>query len=152
MKITKRKYKQSDIITFRSTKREYGGLSNMASEYSLFVNEINISTSEGLYQACRFPLFPDIQEKIILESNPMEAKKISRKYTHYTRQDWEYVKFDIMRWCIKVKLLQNWDSFGEVLRKTQGKTIVEYSTEDKVWAACPVGGRAVKFLFHQSFV
>src|SRR5690606_2522112 len=115
-----------------------GGLSNMAPGFSIFVNEINIPNSEALYQSCRFPLFPDIQEEIISQKSPMDSKKISRKYNQYTRQDWENVKFDIMRWCIHVKLIQNWESFSKVILSTNDKPIVEYSKKDKVWAAVPM--------------
>lgn len=138
MKVTVRKYEQSKVITFSSTKGKFGGLSNMAPGYSLFVNEVNIPNSEALYQACRFPLFPDIQEEIISKKSPMDAKKISRKYIKYTRQDWESVKFDIMRWSLKVKLIQNNDIFSDLLKLTENKTIVEYSTKDKVWGATPI--------------
>ena len=96
MKISERTYNKKEVITFSKTTAEFGGLSNMASGYSLFVNETNIANTEILYQACRFPLFPIIQQEIISQSNPMEAKEISRKYMQYSRQDWDVVKFDIM--------------------------------------------------------
>lgn len=139
MKVSERQYKQTEVISFRNTKGQYGGLSNMAPGFPLFVNETNIPNSEALYQACRFPLFPDIQAQIIAQKSPMDAKKISRQYTKYTRQDWEKVKFSIMRWCLQVKFIQNREKFSEVLLSTQGKEIVEFSQEDKVWAASPDG-------------
>jgi ribA/ribD-fused uncharacterized protein len=137
MKITERTYDSSQVITFSNTKGIFGGLSNMAPQFSLFVNELNISNSEVLYQSCRFPLFPAIQAEIMAQKNPMEAKMVSRKYNDYTRQDWEMIQFDVMKWCLMVKLIQNWDTFGDLLRKTGDKPIVEYSVTDKVWAASP---------------
>ncbi len=139
MKITERVYRQSEVITFSNTKGEFGGLSNMAPNFPVFVNEVLIPNTEALYQACRFPLFPDIQQEIIEQTSPMTSKEISRKYIAQTRQDWEDVKFDIMQWCLMVKLLQNRDSFGDLLKKTGDKAIVEYSIKDKVWAAVPTG-------------
>lgn len=144
MKITSRKYEQDKVITFSSTKGKFGGLSNMAPGFSLFVNEINIPNSEALYQACRFPLFPDIQEEIIIQNSPMDSKRISRKYIDNTRQDWELVKFDIMRWAIQVKLIQNYDKFSNLLKDTNEKVIVEYSKKDKVWAAAPIGNNLLE--------
>lgn len=135
MKITERVYKQSEVITFSNTKGEFGGLSNMAPNYSVFVNEVIIRNIEALYQACRFPLFPDIQEEILRQTSPMVSKEIARKYSSLSRQDWDTVKFSIMRWCLLVKLLQNKETFGTLLKKTRNKTIVEYSVKDKVWAA-----------------
>lgn len=144
MKISERTYKKSDVITFSKTTAEFGGLSNMASGYSLFINETNIANTEILYQACRFPLFPKIQQEIVSQSNPMEAKEISRKYTQYSRQDWEEVKFDIMRWCLQVKLLQNFEKFSNLLLSTDDVAIVEFSMKDNVWGAIPVGKDLLK--------
>ncbi len=137
MKISERIYEPSQVITFSNTKGIFGGLSNMAPQFSLFVNEVNIPNSEVLYQICRFPLFPAIQMEIIAQKSPMEAKMVSRKYNDYTRQDWEIVRFDVMQWCLKVKLIQNWETFGGLLKQTTDKPIVEYSTKDKIWAASP---------------
>lgn len=144
MKISERTYNKKDVITFSKTTAEFGGLSNMASGYSLFVNETNIANTEILYQACRFPLFPKIQQEIISQSNPMEAKKISRKYMQYSRQDWDVVKFDIMRWCLQVKLLQNFDKFSNLLLSTDDTAIVEFSMKDNVWGAVPIGKDLLK--------
>lgn len=144
MKVSERIYKSKEVITFSKTSDSYGGLSNMAPGYSLFVNQTVISNSEILYQACRFPLFPQIQEELISQSNPMEAKKISRKYIQYTRQDWEVVKFDIMRWCLQVKLLQNHEKFSALLLSTFPKPIVEYSTKDPIWGATPIDAETLK--------
>lgn len=144
MKISERTYKKNEVITFSKTTGEFGGLSNMAPGYSLFVNEINIANTEILYQACRFPLFPKIQEQIISQSNPMEAKEISRKHIEFTRQDWDVVKFDIMRWCLQVKLLQNFDKFSTLIINTNDIAIVEFSMKDNVWGAIPVGKDLLK--------
>lgn len=144
MKISERTYNKNEVITFSKTTGEFGGFSNMASDYSLFVNETNIANTEILYQACRFPLFPKIQEEIVFQSNPMVAKQISRKNIHYSRQDWDTVKFDIMRWCLQVKLLQNYDKFSNLLLSTGDTPIVEFSMKDNVWGAVPVGRDLLK--------
>jgi len=138
MSITEKTYNISNCAVFSKTTGAYGGLSNMASGYSLFVNEINIANTEILYQCCRFPLFPKLQEDIISIENPMEAKYRARKYEKYARQDWDRVKVDIMKWCLKVKLIQNSDNFSALLKSTLGKQIVEYSTKDPFWGALPV--------------
>lgn len=144
MRISERTYNVNEVIAFSKTSGEFGGLSNMAPGYSLFVNETNIANTEILYQACRFPLFPSIQQEIISQTNPMEAKEISRKYNQYTRQDWEEVKFDIMSWCLQIKLLQNYDKFSTLLLSTNLKPIVEYSTKDDVWGAIPTDSNTLK--------
>ena len=135
MKITERIYKKGEVITFKSTKGQYGGLSNMAPGYSIRVNDVIIPSSEALYQACRFPLFPEIQHEIIEQNSPMTAKMISRKYSKHTRQDWEVVKYDIMYFALQVKLSQNFDKFSKLLTETSNAPIVELSNKDKDWAA-----------------
>lgn len=139
MAITFRKYAKSDVISFAKTTAKYGSLSNMAPRYPLFVNEVFIHSSENLYQACKFPLHPQIQREIIEQRNPMIAKEISRKFEMYVRPDWEDIKYKVMEWCISVKLIQNWDTFAEVLLSTGDKPIVEYSVKDNIWGAMPEG-------------
>ena len=58
-------YYKHQVISFAKTTGKFGGLSNMAADYVLFVNEINIPNVEALYQACKFPLYPEIQRQII---------------------------------------------------------------------------------------
>jgi ribA/ribD-fused uncharacterized protein len=134
MKISERIYNSSEVIAFRSTKEEFGGLSNMAPGYILRVNDVIIPSAEALYQACRYPLFPDIQQEIISQNSPMTAKMISRKYLSHSRQDWEEIKYTVMYWVLQVKLSQNFDNFSQVLKKTANIPIVELSNKDKDWA------------------
>ena len=134
-----RVYDSHNVLTFSKTTGKFGGLSNMSGDYALFVNEIYIPTVEALYQACKFSLYPSIQQSIISQSNPMKAKTISRAYQSYVRQDWDVIKVHIMEWCLKVKLAQNWNTFGNLLDETGDAIIVEYSTKDHVWGAMPRG-------------
>lgn len=130
-------YNKHHVLSFAKTTGKFGGLSNMAPDYVLFVNEINVPNAESLYQACKFSLYPEIQRMIIEERNPMAAKRISRQYQAYVRPDWEQIKFVVMEWCLRLKLLQNWDKFGGLLRESGSSVIVEYSTKDDVWGAMP---------------
>ncbi len=138
-----RRYYKSDVISFAKTSAHFGELSNMAPRFPLFINEVLIHSSECLYQACKFPLYPEIQREIIEQSNPMVAKEISRKYQDYVRKDWDVVKFKVMGWCLATKLIQNWDTFSVVLRETGDKSIVEYSVKDSIWGAMPEGNYLV---------
>lgn len=128
-------YHASECIAFRKTSAPYGGLSNMAPGYPLVVNGIHIRTAEALYQACRFPNHKEIQKEIIFEQSPMTAKMRGKKYISETRDDWDNVRFKIMRWCLEVKLFQNWNKFSLLLRSTAGKNIVESTPIDKIWGA-----------------
>jgi len=135
MILKNRHYKITDVVSFRKTTEPFGGLSNMASGYSINVGGVIIRTSEHLYQACRFPDYPEIQEAIINEPSPMNAKFISRKYAHLTRKDWDEIRINLMKWCLHVKLAQNWEAFSSLLLKTGNKPIVEFTRKDKVWGA-----------------
>jgi ribA/ribD-fused uncharacterized protein len=132
-----RTYDRRDCITFRKTAEEFGGLSNMAGGYILSVNGVKILTSEALYQACRFPHLQDVQRMIIAERSPMTAKMRSKPYRDNSRPDWEVVRTKIMRWCLQVKLVQNWEKFSKLLLDTGDLPIVEDSRKDDFWGAKP---------------
>ncbi|WP_432776547.1 NADAR family protein [Brevibacillus gelatini] len=133
----KRVYKRSEAIVFRKTKEEFGGLSNMASGFPIKIGKISIYSSEALYQACRYPDNPEIQRKIISEKSPMTAKMKSKAFREYSRKDWDDIRIQVMRWCIRVKLLQNWQSFSILLLSTKNLPIVEESKRDAFWGAIP---------------
>jgi len=135
-------YNPNEVISFRKTTGDFGGLSNMASGYSLYINDVIIPSSEHLYQAMRYPLIPQIQHDIISQDNAMKAKMVSNKYKEkYSRPDWDKIQIKIMRWVLEVKLAQNWEKFSQVLISTQNKSIVEFSREDKLWGACLLDGK-----------
>lgn len=130
-----RTYIANDCIIFCKTKEHFGGLSNMAGGLPLIINNITIRTSEALYQACRYPHMPEVQRLIIEERSPMTAKMRTRKFRKESREDWLRVRVSIMRWCLRVKLLQNWDSFSNLLLETEDHPIVEKSSKDIFWGA-----------------
>lgn len=132
-----KKYYIDSSIVFRKTKEKFGGLSNMASGYPIEINGITILTSEALYQALRYPFNPDIQITIITEKSPMTAKMKSKKYRNLSRNDWEDIRVRVMRWCLRIKLINNWKSFGELLQSTENLPIVEFSMKDDFWGAVP---------------
>ena len=133
-----RTYNRADSIVFLKTREAFGGLSNMAGGFPLCVNGIDIRTSEALYQACRFPHLPEVQRLIIEQRSPMTAKMKSRKHHQDSRQDWDWIRVKIMRWCLRVKLIQNWDAFSKLLLETGDQPIVEQSRKDDFWGAKPI--------------
>lgn len=130
-------YTTDTSAVFRKTKENFGGLSNMASGYPIVVNDVSIRTSEALYQACRFPHLPDVQKMIINEHSPMTAKMHSKQYQRQSRPDWFAVRVRVMRWCLRLKLAQNWTTFSELLLSTNDQPIVESSSRDTFWGAVP---------------
>ena len=105
----------------------------MAAGFPLKVNGIRIRTSEALYQACRFPHRPDVQHRIIDARSPMTAKMRSKPFRKESRLDWNEVRVQIMRWCLRVKLAENWRNFGTLLLATGDCPIVERSRRDDFW-------------------
>jgi type I restriction enzyme, S subunit len=133
-----RTYDRATSVVFLKTNEAFGGLSNMAGGFPLLVNGIRIFSSEALYQACRFPHRPDVQRLIIAQTSPMTAKMKSKPYRRDSRPDWERVRAKIMRWCLRVKLAQNWEKFSRLLLQTGDRPIVEESRNDDFWGAKPI--------------
>ena len=130
-----RTYRADDVLCFRKTSEAFGGLSNMAPGYRVQVAGVSVRTAEALYQACRFPHLPDVQRMIVDEASPMTAKMRAKPYRDRTRPHWDAVRVPIMKWCLRVKLAQNWDRFGDLLARTGDRPIVEDSRKDDFWGA-----------------
>src|SRR5712692_8024088 len=113
-----RTYERHQSVVFLKTNEAFGGLSNMAGGFPLRVNGVRIATSEALYQACRFPHRPEVQRLVIEQTSPMTAKMKTKPYRDDSRPDWDRVRVKIMRWCLRVKLAQNWEKFSELLLRT----------------------------------
>ena len=130
-----RTYRRDDVISFRKTGETFGGLSNMAPGFPIWIFERRVRTSEALYQACRYPHLPAVQRMILNETSPMTAKMRSKPYREQSRADWERVRIPIMKWCLRVKLIYNWQRFSELLLATGERAIVEDSRKDQFWGA-----------------
>lgn len=124
-----------EIAIFKKTHEEWGGYSNMASGYPLLVNNLNIRSSEALYQALKYTEHPDIQLKILEQSSPMTAKMVAKPFKELVRPDFEIIKIRIMKWCVYAKLLCNYEKFSKLLLESENKIIVEESRRDNFWGA-----------------
>ena len=130
-----RTYSRKESVVFLKTDEPFGGLSNMAGGYPIHVNGVRILTSEALYQVCRFPHLPEVQKLIIGQVSPMTAKMRSKPYRKDSRPDWDQVRVRIMRWSLRMKLANNWNTFSALLLKTGERPIVEESRKDAFWGA-----------------
>jgi putative DNA methylase len=111
----------------------------MAGGFPLSINGTVIASAEALYQACRFPFNEVAQRAIIREKSPMTAKMVSRRFLNETRDDWIAIRVAVMRWVLRVKLIQNWDRFSQLLHDTKENPIVEDSRSDDFWGALQKG-------------
>lgn len=136
-------YHRNECAVFLRTTERFGGLSNMAGGYPLLINGIHIPTSEALYQACRFPHRPELQKIIIGQKSPITAKMKSKPYRADSRPDWDKVRVEIMWWCLRVKLAQHWEKFGDLLLSTSDMHIVEESYRDQFWGAKPINSETL---------
>ena len=135
MSIESRQYDIRCAAAFRKTDEKWGDFSNMAGSYPIVVNGIRIPSVEALYQACRFPLNVEAQQKIITQHSPMTAKMVGKPYRLETRDDWESVRVLLMKWVLRVKLAQHWDRFSSKLLESGDMPIVELSKRDSFWGA-----------------
>src|SRR5262245_52754392 len=130
-----RTYLRAECVVFRKTNEAFGGLSNMAPGFPVRINGVLVYTIEALYQACRYPHRPEIQQLIIGQHSPMTAKMVSKPYRKDSRQDWNRVRVKVMRWCLRVKLAQHLSKFSQILLATEARPIVEDSRKDDFWGA-----------------
>lgn len=132
-----RDYRREQVVAFRKTGEAFGGLSNMAPGFPIYLHGQRILTAEALYQACRFPHLPEVQLMILKEASPMTAKMRSKPFRAQSRPDWDVVRVPIMKWCLRVKLTTNWAKFSALLLETGNMPIVEDSRKDNFWGAKP---------------
>ena len=118
-------YIRNRCAVFKKTDEVFGGLSNMAGGYPLVVGEHHYFTSEHLYQCFRFPDCLEAQQAIMAPKSPMYAKMVGKPYRgQHCRKDWDNVRVDVMRFCLRVKLAQNRERFGALLLSTGSMQIV----------------------------
>lgn len=134
-----RRYPKGNCIVFRKTREEHGNLSNMAPGFPIKIGPLFIKNSEVLYQALRYPTYPEIQKEILSIPSPIIAKRVARKYINYTRSDWDDARFAVMQFCIELKLVQNKTTFSKALFQTEDYSIVELTKKDKIWGAVDMG-------------
>ena len=123
----------NDVCSFNKTNEQFGGFSNMCGGFPIIINGVRIPTSESLYQSCRFPDHPKFQKEIIGHNSPMSSKMCSKKHKKHTREDWDEVRVDIMRWCIQVKTCFHYIKTKKLMEETGDKSIVEISHKDRFW-------------------
>lgn len=140
LSFSEKRYRRSECVVFWKTREAFGGLSNMAGGFPLSIAGIPVRTAEALYQACKFPGYPDAQREILGQKSPLFAAKVGRRREQgRLRTDWPEIKIEVMRWCLRVKLAQNWAPFSALLESSGARAIVEQSRKDPFWGAIALG-------------
>ncbi len=140
-----RDWRRSECATFFRSRDRFGAFSNMAGGYPLDIDncDVTIGSTEALYQACRYPDYPDVQGAILQQPRAHDAKRVQVPHKHKTRADWDQVKVPIMRWCLELKAHRYQHQMHTLLLALHGRKIVEESTVDTFWGAIPQGTGSV---------
>ena len=99
------------------------------------IDNLKFSSSEAAYHAQKF-LDNDIK-KLMTKLIPDEAKHVSRELKRFIREDWENVKYDMMKKVVTEKFKQNPDCLKELLN-TRPLELIEDTTgwHDNIWGEC----------------
>lgn len=117
-------------IRFYKEFGEYGYLATY-SNYGFFDNGIYYKTSEHYYQSKKF-LDNDIVNKIINAKTPKEASLIGRDRNNKIREDWKYIKQDVMYNAVLLKFRANKD-IRKKLIETGDAYIIEETVKENYW-------------------
>jgi N-glycosidase YbiA len=117
------------MIKFYSPRHRFGCFSNF-SRHPIEIDGKVWPTSEHFYQAQK-TLDPTIQEIIRRCSTPRQAADLGRSI-RFIRQDWEQIKYAIMKRDITVKVEQH-QSIKDILLSTGDEYIAEASPKDYIW-------------------
>ena len=131
-------YRQENAAIFFRSKEKYGMVSNMTGGMHLRVNGMRFQSSEGLYQALKYPGNPEIQERIGSISSGLFAKNVaySKVYRPFLMPNWNNVRVDATIAILAIKLQQHPVKFGNALRATGDLPIVKRTpTTDTFWGA-----------------
>jgi len=102
----------------------------------LKINGHFIRNTWALFNACRFPHLPELQQRLMSPG----STGLATEHEGESRADWNDVQMQVMEWCLRVKLASNYPKFSALLRSTAGKYIVwEPRHRDRFWGATAVG-------------
>ena len=132
-----RVYDAAEGAVFSKASEAHGLFGNMSGGFPLVIDDLEIPSTESLYQALRFPDHPEVQSEILSQKNGFLAKKAAYQHIDKSRADWFSVNMHIMRFVLQVKLCEHHGPISEALGKTRGLPIVERSNKDAFWGAKP---------------
>lgn len=121
-------------IKFWRTTGKYGCFSNF-SKHAIEKDGKTYQTTEHYYQAMKATTEED-HEMVRMADGPKNSKNIARKIP--LREDWESIKFDVMKDALRLKCEQH-KSIKDKLLGTGTKELAEDSPYDAIWGLGPDG-------------
>ncbi|GJJ79104.1 N-glycosidase YbiA [Entomortierella parvispora] len=123
-----------DNLNFYRQGDAFGEFSNFW-HAPITIGGVEWPTTEHYFQAQKFALADDQQyvEMIRMAPTAGDAAKMGRNRKWPLRPDWEEVKDDIMRECVRQKFFQH-PSLAKVLISTGERHLVEHTKNDRYWA------------------
>ena len=128
---------EDEPASFRRSRDQWGEFSNMAGRFPITVNDLRFQSSEGLYQALKFPQWPSLQQAIACANSGYSAKRVAYDAGETPYNGWDRERVDAMRVALAFKIAQN-PRFATILLDTGNRDIVEDSVKDAFWGANPV--------------
>ncbi|MGQ0628458.1 MAG: NADAR domain-containing protein [Phycisphaerales bacterium] len=121
----------SGAIRFYHSAKAWGWLSNF-SHHAVFLHDRVWPTVEHYYQSQKFAGTPN-DELVRLAETPTQAKQFAEELAKsHRRDDWEFIKEQVMLVGLKAKFRQHPD-LGRMLLRTAERTLVEHTALDSYW-------------------
>lgn len=130
-------YDPEKVCAFMRSRERYGALSNMTGGFPIIVNGLNFQSSEGLFQALKFPHAPRRQLHIAEARSGLDAKKRAYAAGAKPMPGWDDIRIAAMAQTLAEKLRQHPARFSDALSETGNRPIVEKSYRDPFWGAQP---------------
>ena len=135
-------YAKDQVCGFRFSNAAWGAFSNFQPlAVPIAAGLWTFSSSEAVYQAGKFGMHPDVQQRIAEAPTAREAAAIGRTPGLGIDPAWNAQRIDVMRWVLRMKREANAAAIDAVLADTGDRPIVEVSTRDPWWGARPVADR-----------
>ena len=124
-------------LEFSSKITEFNEFSNFHIS-PFIVDGLEWKTVEHFFQAQKFPTDKELQEKIRVASNPVQAKRLGQTKTEHFRKDWEESKEAVMLLALRAKFGQN-PKLTELLLSTGSRELKEKAFWDSYWGSGRTG-------------
>lgn len=121
---------ESDAILFYGHKSDYGCFSNFYPS-QITLKEKIWPTTEHYFQAMKFEGNP-YEETIRNAKTPNKAALLGRSRKVPLRDDWEDIKYNIMKEAVLAKFTQHQDLRHNLI-STHNRKLIEHTPGDKCW-------------------